>query len=82
MDKAEQKRIVDSLNDEQLAMFHYISQGVTMLYKQLEDMFGTMELQNTAIEKAADFVTEYKMLKFDRDCLKDEVEALKRRLGE
>ena len=78
----EAKQIVETLDSDQLLLYTKMSEGINRLAKELTEAVEVMETQNEAIERAGDLITEYKMLKFDRDCLADEVAELKRRLGD
>ena len=78
----EAKQIIETLDSDQLLLYTKMSEGINRLAKELTEAVTVMELQNEAIERAGDLITEYKMLKFDRDCLADEVAELKRRLGD
>ena len=78
----EAKQIVETLDSDQLLLYTKMAEGINRLAKELTEAVTVMELQNEAIERAGDLITEYKMLKFDRDCLADEVAELKRRLGD
>lgn len=78
----EAKQIVETLDSDQLLLYTKMAEGINRLAKELTEAVTVMELQNEAIERAGDLITEYKMLKFDRDCLADEVAELRRRLGD
>ena len=78
----EAKQIVETLDSDQLLLYTKMSEGINRLAKELTEAVEVMETQNEAIERAGDLITEYKMLKFDRDCLADEVAELRRRLGD
>ena len=78
----EAKQIVETLDSDQLLLYTKMAEGINRLAKELTEAVEVMELQNEAIERAGDIITEYKMLKFDRDCLADEVAELRRRLGD
>ena len=78
----EAKQIIETLDSDQLLLYTKMSEGINRLAKELTEAVEVMETQNEAIERAGDLITEYKMLKFDRDCLADEVAELRRRLGD
>ena len=78
----EAKKIMETLDDNQLSLYVQMSRAINSLIKELNEAVEVMETQNEAIERAGDLITEYKMLKFDRDCLADEVAELRRRLGD